>query len=109
MPPTAMMSVRGSASERPPSRWNTWPAACAVSTRIDMLKAVVYGGLRVRELTVVCLQPQAAATIIAVCGPRRIKVAMTTTYDTDMLEPLAIGNWTLNAEVSEARTMKKSS
>ena len=34
---------------------------------------------------------------------------MSTTYDTDMLEPLAIGNWTLNAEVSdETRTSSTS-
>ena len=34
---------------------------------------------------------------------------MSTTYDTDMFEPLAIGNWTLNAEVSDDRRTKNSS
>ena len=34
---------------------------------------------------------------------------MSTMYDTDMFEPLAIGKWTLNAEVSDERTMKKTS
>src|SRR5215831_16150429 len=36
-------------------------------------------------------------------------VAMSTTYDTDMLDPLAIGNCTLNAAVSEDRATKNSS
>ena len=34
---------------------------------------------------------------------------MSTMYDTDMFEPLAMGKWTLNADVSDERTMKKSS
>ena len=34
---------------------------------------------------------------------------MSTTYDTDMVDPLAIGKWTLNADVSDDRTMKNSS
>ena len=34
---------------------------------------------------------------------------MSTMYDTDMFEPLAIGKWTLNADVSDDRTMKKRS
>ena len=33
---------------------------------------------------------------------------MSTMYDTDMFEPLAMGKWTLNADVSDDRTMKKS-
>ena len=73
-----------------------------------MLNSVRYGGFGVRELSVVWLQPLAAPTIIVACGPRRISAAMSTTYDTDMFEPLAIGNCTLNAEVSdESRTRKQ--
>ena len=34
---------------------------------------------------------------------------MSTTYDTDMFEPLAIGNWTLKAEVSDDSRTSKSS
>ena len=34
---------------------------------------------------------------------------MSTTYDTDMFEPLAIGNCTLNAEVSDERRTRNSS
>ena len=34
---------------------------------------------------------------------------MSTTYDTDMVEPLAIGNWTLNAAVSDERKVSSSS
>src|SRR6266850_574730 len=50
-----------------------------------------------------------APTSIVACGPRRISAAMSTTYDTDMLEPLAIGNWTLNAEVSDESAIRKTS
>src|SRR5437879_8113659 len=103
------MSALGCASADPPSRWNTWPDACTVITRIAMLNSVRYGGFGVRELSVVWLQPLAAPTIIVACGPRRISDAMSTTYDTDMLEPLAMGNWILNAEVSdESRTSTSS-
>src|SRR6202163_1683560 len=92
----------------PPSRWYTWPAACTVMTRHAMLKSVRYTGLRDREFSVDWLQPPAAPTIIVACGPRRISEAMSTTYDTDMFEPLAIGNCTLKAEVSdESRTRKR--
>jgi hypothetical protein len=34
---------------------------------------------------------------------------MSTTYETDMFEPLAIGKWTLNADVSDERSTRKSS
>ena len=34
---------------------------------------------------------------------------MSTMYDTDMFEPLAMGKWTLNVDVREERTMKSSS
>src|SRR5438045_3741775 len=74
-----------------------------------MLNGVVYRGLRVCELSVVWLQPDAPATIIPVWGPRRISAAKSTTSDTDMLEPLAIGKWTVNAEVSEESRTNKSS
>src|ERR1700681_1157879 len=93
----------------PPSRWYTWPAACTVMTRHAMLKSVRYTGLRDREFSVDGPQPRAAPTIIVACGPRRISEAMSTTYDTDMFEPLAIGNCTLNAEVSDERRMRNSS
>src|SRR5947207_13881719 len=74
-----------------------------------MLNSVRNSGFGVREFSVVWLQPLAAPTIIAACGPRRISAAMSTTYDTDMFEPLAIGNWTLKAEVSdEMRTRNRS-
>ncbi len=66
-----------------------------------MLNSVRNSGFGDREFSVVWLQPLAAPTIIVACGPRRISAAMSTTYDTDMLEPLAIGNWTLNADVSD--------
>ena len=74
-----------------------------------MLNSVRYGGFGVRELSVVWLQPLAAPTIIVACGPRRISAAMSTTYDTDMFEPLAIGNWTLKAEVSDDSRTRKTS
>ena len=66
-----------------------------------MLKSVRNVGLRDWAFSVVWLQPLAAPTIIVACGPRRIRAAMSTTYDTDMFEPLAIGNCTLKAEVSD--------
>src|SRR3954469_5955263 len=74
-----------------------------------MLNSVRNTGFGDREFRVVWLQPLAAPTIIVACGPRRISAAMSTTYDTDMLEPLAIGNWILNAEVSEDRSTRNSS
>src|SRR5438093_12233375 len=74
-----------------------------------MLKSVRYTGLPVGELKVDWLQPPAAPTIIVACGPRRISDAMSTTYETDMLEPLAIGKWTLNADVSDDRSTRSSS
>src|ERR1700676_1351804 len=67
-------------------------------TRHAMLKSGRYTGLRDREFSVDWLQPPAAPTIIVACGPRRISEEMSTTYDTDMFEPLAIGTCTLNAE-----------
>src|SRR5918999_3820532 len=66
-----------------------------------MLKSVRYSGFAVRVLSVDWLQPLAAPTIIVACGPRRMSEAMSTTYETDMFEPPAIGKWTLNADVSE--------
>ena len=54
------------------------------------------------------LQPLAAPTIIVAWGPRRMSDAMSTTYDTDMFEPLAIGKCTLNADVSDESRTKKS-
>src|SRR6266571_2178001 len=66
-----------------------------------MLKNVRYGAFFLAVLKVVWLQPLAAPTIIDACGPRRISDAMSTTYETDMLTPLAIGKWTLNADVSD--------
>src|SRR3954467_10456103 len=74
-----------------------------------MLNSVRNAGLGDREFSVVWLQPLAAPTIIVACGPRRISAAMSTTYDTDMLEPLAIGSETLNAEVSDDSSTRKSS
>src|SRR5579862_7976153 len=38
-----------------------------------------------------------------------MSAAMSTTYETDMFEPLAIGNWTLKADVSDDRSTKNSS
>src|SRR6266849_3818367 len=107
MPASGTTSAAGSASARPPRRWNTWPAACTVSTRIDMLNSVRYAGCRDREFSVVWLQPLAAPTIIVACGPRRISAAMSTTYDTDMFEPLAIGSCTLKADVSDDSSTRK--
>ena len=72
-----------------------------------MLNSVRNGGFLVRAFSVVWLQPLAAPTIIVACGPRRISDAMSTTYETDMFDPLAIGNSTLNADVSDdSRTRK---
>src|SRR5260221_9107469 len=41
--------------------------------------------------------------------PRRMRAAMSRTYETDMFEPLAIGNCTLKAEVSDDRNTRKTS
>src|SRR5580692_464945 len=72
-----------------------------------MLKSVRYGGFPVCELRVVWLQPLAAPTTIVACGPRRISAAMSTMYETDMLEPLAIGSWILKADVSDDSSTRK--
>jgi hypothetical protein len=72
-----------------------------------MLNSVLYAGFRPREFTVDCVNPLAAPISIDACGPRRISAAMSTTYDTDMFDPLAIGSCTLNAEVSDD-SMRKS-
>ena len=74
-----------------------------------MLNSVRYSGFGDRALSVDWLQPLAAPTIIVACGPRRISAAMSTTYDTDMFEPLAIGNCTLKAEVSDDSRTRKTS
>src|SRR5258706_6721368 len=74
-----------------------------------MLKSVRNNGFGVCEFSVDWLQPLAAPTIIVACGPRRMSDAMSTTYDTDMFEPLAIGNWTLKADVNDERTTSSSS
>jgi len=66
-----------------------------------MLNSVRNVGFGAREFSVVWLQPLAAPTIMVACGPRRISAAMSTTYDTDMFEPLAMGNWILNADVND--------
>src|SRR5713226_6523615 len=68
-----------------------------------MLNSVRYSGfgLSFGWLYVDCVHALAAPTIIAACGPRRISAAMSTTYETDMFEPLAIGRWTLKADVSD--------
>src|SRR5260370_40866993 len=71
-----------------------------------MLNSVRNTGFGDREFSVVWLQPLAAPTIIVACGPRRISAAMSTTYDTDMLEPLAIGRWILNADVNDDRRIR---
>src|SRR3989442_248401 len=92
----------------PPYARYTCPDACIVSTSVDMLKSVRYAGFPCFALNVDCAQPLRAPMIIDVWGPRRMSAAMSTTYDTDMLEPLAIGNWTLKAEVSDERRTRKS-
>src|SRR5881628_1525048 len=74
-----------------------------------MLKSVRYVGFGSLTLKVDWNHPVNAPMIIVVCGPRRISAAMSTTYETDMFEPLAIGNWTLNADVSVARKTRSSS
>src|SRR5689334_23490705 len=71
-----------------------------------MLNSVRNTGFGAREFSVVWLQPLTAPTIIVACGPRSSSAAMSTTYDTDMLEPLAIGSWTLNADVSAERSAR---
>ena len=58
-----------------------------------MLNRVRNAGFGDFEFSVVWLQLLAAPTIIVAWGPRSISEAMSTTYDTDMFEPLAIGNW----------------
>src|SRR6516164_4487580 len=75
-----------------------------------MLNSVRYGGLGLAFgwLSVGWLHPLAAPTIIVACGPRRMSDAMSTTYDTDMFEPLAIGKCTLKADVSDDSSTKKS-
>src|SRR5438445_8676211 len=75
-----------------------------------MLNTVRYGGFGFvfGWLNVDCVHALAAPTIIVACGPRRISEAMSTTYDTDMFEPLAIGNWTLNADVNDESAIRKS-
>src|SRR5881397_3297597 len=74
-----------------------------------MLNRVRYSGLGTLEFSFVWLQPLAAATSIVAWGPRRISATMSTTYDTDMLEPLAIENCTLKAEVSADRRRRRRS
>src|SRR3977135_2214881 len=74
-----------------------------------MLNRVRCAAGRERAFSIDWLQPRAAPTILVACGPRRISEAMSTMYDTDMLEPLAMGRWTLKADVSdESRTRKMS-
>src|SRR5260221_13983044 len=68
-----------------------------------MLNSERNAGFGAREFSVVWLQPLAAPTIIVACGPRRMSAAMSTTYDTDMFEPLAMGNWILKADVNDDR------
>src|SRR5580765_4359993 len=94
----------------PPSRRYTWPDAWTVRTRIAMLNSVRYAGfgLSFGWLSVDWLHPLARPTIIVACGPRRISDAMSTTYDTDMFEPLAIGKCTLKADVSDDSSTKNS-
>ena len=74
-----------------------------------MLNSVRNSGFGDREFSVVWLQPLTAPTIIVACGPRSISDAMSTTYDTDMLEPLAMGNWILNADVNDDRRTRNTS
>src|SRR5450631_2457410 len=74
-----------------------------------MLNSERNTGFGAREFNVVWLQPLAAPTIIAACGPLRISAAMSTTYDTDMLEPLAMGNWILNADVNDDSSTRNNS
>src|SRR5436190_19858586 len=74
-----------------------------------MLNSVRCAAVCERAFSVDWLQPLAAPTIIVACGPRRISEAMSTMYDTDMLEPLAMGRWTLKADVSDESRTKKTS
>src|SRR5207248_9289917 len=74
-----------------------------------MLNKVRYRGWRLCVLNVVWLHPLAAPTSIVACGPRRISDTISTTYETDMLEPLAMGKWTLKAEVSDDTSTSRSS
>src|SRR5262245_3172013 len=74
-----------------------------------MLNSVRYSGLRDLALSVDWLHALAMLTSMLACGPRMMIAAMSTTYDTDMFEPLAIGNCTLNAEVSDDRRIRKTS
>src|SRR6267142_1522191 len=85
----------------PPKYWYTSPEASTVRTSTAMLNSVRCSRFGLDEFRTVWLHPLAAPTSIVACGPRRISEAMSTTYDTDMLEPLAIGNWILNADVSD--------
>ena len=74
-----------------------------------MLNRVRCAAGRERAFSIDWLQPLAAPTIIVACGPRRISEAISTTYETDMFEPLAMGRETLKADVSdESRTRKTS-
>src|SRR5947207_13161754 len=100
MPASGITIAPDSAYGVPPRRRKTWPAACTVTTRIAMLKSVRNGGFSALELRVVWLQPLAAPTIIVACGPRSISAAISTTYETDMFEPLAIGSGSLKADCS---------
>src|SRR6202521_5182828 len=93
----------------PPSRRNTCPDASIVKTTIDMLKSVRYPGFGSFALKVDWAHAPTVPTIIVVCGPSRISEAMSTTYDTDMLEPLAMGNWILKADVSDESSTSASS
>jgi len=72
-----------------------------------MLNSVRYAGLCSRLPSTGCAHPLTAPTIMVECGPRRMSVRMSTTYETDMFEPLAIGNWTVNAEVNDESKTKK--
>src|SRR5262245_64934548 len=109
MPMSGAASLASPASGEPPSRTNTCPDTSIVRTRMDMLKSVRYVGLPVFALNVDWAQPLTAPSSMVVCGPRMITAAMSMTYDTDMFEPLAIGNCTLKAEVSADRTTKNKS
>src|SRR5215472_6595777 len=109
MPRIGTTSPGSDESRWPPSSWNTWPDACAVITRTAMLNNVRCGGLPRRALRTDWLQPLSALTIIDTCGPRRIRAAMSTTYETDMFEPLVIANCTLKADVSDERPIRMAS
>ena len=99
MPTAGTIMVPRSAVAVPPSRWKTCPAAWTVSTRHAMLNSVRCTGLPSRVFSVDWLQPLAAPTIMVACGPRRMSDAMSTTYETDMFDPPAMGKCTLNAAV----------